>query len=525
MIDETEVRGIPLASVPVQHGLLERLKAIWDAAWGNMPAPVEKPAPKGEADANYIKSVVTQMSEAFHVSNDRLSKLADYRVMDKGYIATLLDQIVAASLTFEGNSGPATDVLSENRCFKVELGGYGTSAPAQVIRQILVDTRLRQRLPRYARDLLRDGDLFLEPLIDDNGNLVDLFSYPASQIIVRRDNKGRLLTGTDDRGNALAYQQVDSTGTVVASWHPHQLIHAKYDPVDSDAYSASSFLTRYRLLAKRIDWVESAMVTARLSRAWPRNKHLVDLTGKSNEEARKALERYVRSFTTKVTPNGIVSTVPLEPDSDIFVTKGYRTGPDQRLYPSLSDVELLDPNGSGFAADNDIRHLVNQLFDIVPAENLGLGERQSPDLTGEDVAYSLFLKNFQYTLEDQIVRRILDLGLLLRGYRAVPYALVFSQPTGSQSWKWADAQFRSSLAFRTELEAKATNRVEYLKRVRGYSEEQALAVLARYKEEEAEFGSLSPADKTGLIARGNMSAGLERDDDPVTEIIKSLETT
>jgi hypothetical protein len=493
---------IETATEQKQYGLMERLQQAWAIAVGK--AEPEKPQPQGLVDANYVASLLGKWQEIFAIDNSRQSRYADFALMDKSYLGKILDHIVMSATTFEGNSGATDDPLSENRCFKVEIGGYATSGPAQVLRQVLVDTKFRSKYPRWARDAAKWGDKFIEPIFDGS-TLVDLVGYPTSQIIVHRDGKGRLASGVDENGHPLAYQQINNAGTVVAGWYPHEMIHVRYSPSDEATYSACSFLDAYRQTFKRVEWLEQAMVIARIVRAYMRLVHEVDMTGKSTQEAKKQMEAYIRSFTTKVTPNGIVSDAVPNPEQDYFVTKWHKTQQDGKMVESLGAIKALDPNGAAFAVTNDVDHFVNQYFDLVPAEDLGLGKGVNPELDGQDIAFAHFIRNFQYTLEDQLIRRVFDIALIAKGYRNVRYSIVHPQTLGSQSWKLADAQFRLALSMKTHLESGTSDPVFWMKRLFGLSEEQAKAEV----EKGQTYLAAHPVDKgtdTSLAVAGNQSA-------------------
>lgn len=491
-----------LPPVQKQHDLMERLQQAWAVVVGK--AEPEKPQPTGVMDANMVIGVLGKWQEIFAVDNTRQARYADFALMDKGYLGKILDHIMTAATTFEGNSGSTDDILSENRCFKVEIAGYATSGPAQVIRQVLYDTKLRSKFPRWARDLAKMGDKFLEPIFLGT-DLVDVVGYPTSQIVVHRDNKGRLAQGVDDNGFPLAYQQINSAGAVLAGFYPHELIHAKYCPVDEASYSLNSFLDSYRGTFRRVEWIEQAMVVARIVRAYMRLIHVLDQTGKSTQEAQRNMERYMRSFLTKVTPSGVAERAVPEPEQDFFLTKWHKEGKDGRMYESLGDIKALDPNGAAFAVTNDVDHFMNQYFDLVPAEDFGLGKGLSPEMDGQDIHFAQFIRNFQFTLEDQILRRIFDIALIAKGYRGIRYSIVFPQTIGSQSWKLADAQFRLGLAMTSHLQAGTSDRVFWMKRLFGLSDEQARAVVdAGMKELKA--NPMSKGTDTAQTVQGHQSA-------------------
>lgn len=477
-------------------------------------SPVPKPDPqlpttRGVADASQLGALQREWNEAFSIAQDRQSAYTDYDKMDTGYISSILNAVVITALTFGDNDSPTDDVLAISNAFKVQIGGYASAGPAQVMRQVIEDTNLRRLLRPVLREVLKYGDAFIEPLVDGNGNLARLFPHHVRDITVNRDKKGDLELGSRN-GQPLAYQQRNDTGTIIAGWYPHEMIHVKFWPSET-AYSEFSFISPYRNAWKRLDWIEQSMVVARVTRSFLRVIWKVDLTGKSVEEGRKLMRNFASAMTRRDTPSGTQNKTPLAPDEDYFLSRGYRTGPDNKMYESLTDAQIIDPRNEGLANIGDVKHFQNSLFDRVPAEMLGLPVQQNQDLSGQEVLFSSLIRNIQQeVLESQLVRPVFDIALRLKGYnpKSLKYKIVWPHPATSGNWKLADAQFRLTLAARGWLEMRGASRMFWLKRMFNLSDDQAAEVLNQVEDEEKRFGTLNPSDRTGQIAKGNMSADL-----------------
>lgn len=457
--------------------------------------------------------------EVFGVSNARASRYFDFDHMDSGVVASMLDAITRSALRFDGNEA-YSDTLGENDCFKVHIEGYGTSGPRQVIEQIIEDTDLRGELRAITRDVLRNGDEFIEVQVDGT-NIVGIVPYRVDQMVVRRDIKGRLEAG-EDKDGPLAYRQYDS-GRLAGAWFPHEMLHLKYMPSRKFSYSIKGFLDDYRAIYKKISWIEESMVIGRTSRSFPRLIHYVDVTNKSAQDAKKILSDYIRAFTRRILPSGASEKVPLTPDEDIFIATGMTAGPDGKPIAKLNRVEHIDPNVNGLANIQDVKMFRQQLFDRVPAAMLGVQEQNATtELTDQELAFGDLLGDLQRILECQLIRKLFDYGLKLKGYYGkVRYDITWPQSVGSPSWKLADAQFRLSLKARSEIEFKGMSRKFYLKRTYGMTDEQATDLLVEAEAEEKRFGPLKPGDTTGLIAKGSQSAGLDPVQDYINEITKN----
>jgi hypothetical protein len=515
---EIERETIPVSSANIAPSLVERLQQAWVALVGKP----DKPETLGVVDASNVFSHLKQWEEVFSISGARQERYADFDKMDVGYVHIMLNQMVQSCLTFEENEGIADSILSVNECFKIQLDGYGSSGPKKVIEQVLEDTQLREQLPSITRDVIKYGDDFVELIVDNNQNIVDLFPHYARDIIVHRDIKGRLERGVDQNGIPLAYQQTDGS-RVVAGWYPDEMLHVKYAPSRKSAYSLYSFLDPMRASWRKVDWIEQAMVVARITRAYPRLVHKLDLTNKSNQEAKRVMGEYVKAFLRKFTPNNAASKTPHQPDEDYFIGNGHREGKDGKLYQTLNDINLLDPRGDAFVANQDINHFLKQLFSQVPGENLGLTDQRIADLTGQDVALANLVSYIQNrVLEKQLIRPVIDNALLLKGYRKVNYTVSWPSCIGSQSWRLADAQFRLALAARTWLEMRSAPRSFLLKRIFNLTTDQAEELLNQVEKDEKRFGLLNPGDKTAQQAVGNTSSSLDKLDPAMVEMMKEI---
>jgi hypothetical protein len=440
--------------------------------------------------------------------------------MDIGFFSAALDLTVAASLGFDGND-TSDSPLSVNDAFKIDISGYGTSKAAKVIEQVIEDTKLREWIYPIARDVLRDGDTYVEPLCQGM-DLLGIWYHDARQIVVRRDTKGRLEQGTTDVGGQqlpLAYRQVDAAGKILGAWFPSELCHVRHWPTLKSPYSEKSFISPYRDVWKKYQWVQESQVVARIVRSPTRLLHRVDLSGKSPKEAEETFKKYVRAYSMK-TGGGASAHQLMEPDSDIFIGTGYVPDGTGKAMPKLSDVEMLDPKGTGFAELGDIHMILDEMFAAIPSNALGVRDQNSNELTSQELAWQGSIRRFQRAvLERQLIRPLIDLGLSLRGFKNVSYNVIFPSPLANASWKNADAIFRASLAMVSHLDQGTTTREFWLKRLFGLSEEQAVAEVQKGLEQRTQY----PVDKGSSSAQrtaGNQSAGLDPAGDLINELVR-----
>ena len=231
-------------------------------------------------------------------------------------------------------------------------------------------------------------------------------------------------------------------------WAPDEMLHLKWRPDKKLKYSRGSFLEPLRRDWRRLQLMEDSLAVARMVRAYLRYVHYLDATGKSKEEAEKMLREYKRQLSLAKMPSGAYRQRPLEVDSDLFVATGYLTTPKGDVVESLTKIEAIDPRNTGLAEIGDIEHIRRKLFNRVPAEIVGI-RREERDITQQDVAFSRLIQFCQYeVLGKRLIKPVLDKALALKGYDPTgAYELIFPDATVRMSWRFADAFFRTSMAF------------------------------------------------------------------------------
>lgn len=404
--------------------------------------------PMGKADRSSPTALISAALRTAQERN-RQARYRDFNLMDVGDIAAMLDAVVDASLTFED--------VSTARGFKVEADDPSV--------QELFDTAIRDAdLQQVAEEILRDGlkygDGFAEPLFAA-GRLVGVQTYKPEEIFVTRDDKGRLATGKDDDGFFVAFQQ-RRQGRTLAGWQPWEIIHFKLFPSRKLVYSERGLLDAIRADWKKLQLVEQGMVVARVTRAYPRRVHYIDLTGKDRQEQERTLSRYITRLTGRVFGQRRTDDNDLpvsDVGEDLYLATGYSTGPDGKPYPKLNKVETEDPAIAGLAEMADVSYLRQKLWAFVPSDVVGIKRNTTGDLDSQDLAYTRLLRRCQKQLE-KFLRGIFDQVLLASGRLPgqVPYRVIMPAIDIRSSWKFADARFRHSLTLRNYLEVGAISR-------------------------------------------------------------------
>lgn len=458
-------RPVDEAKSPVPRDGLPTVEPI---GFGNELQPLDKSDRKNPA------AVVSAALRTAQERN-RAARYRDFDAMDNSDIAAMLDAVVDAVLTFED--------VSTGRGFKIESDDTKVQ---ELLNRAVKQADLQQLAEEVLRDMLKYGDAFVEPLFA-GPELVGAQTYQPSEIYVTRDDKGQLAKGKDDDGHPVAYQQ-KKNGSVVCGWNPWELIHFKFAPSRKLLYSRVSLLDSLRVDWRKLQLVEQGMVVARVTRAYPRRVHYVDVTGKDRVEQEDVLKKYITRMTKRQYGRKPVNDdgFPIvDVSDDLFITTGYDTGPDNKPYPKLNKTEIEDPATAGLSELADVIYLRQKLWSQVPSDVVGIKRNTTTDLDSQDIAFTRLLRRCQTQLERGL-RAIFDQVLLANGKLpgTVEYRITMPTIDIKASWKHSDARFRSSMTLRNYLEMGAISRRYALKQAYNLSD---LEIDKLWKEIEEEM--------------------------------------
>jgi hypothetical protein len=405
--------------------------------------------------------------------------------MDTGDFAALMDHLVESALTFEdqGDYG-----------FKLD----GTKSNALLVLEQMIDfTQLRSKVRTIALDMLKYGDGYAEAL-DVDGVIERVQTYYPKQIYVTIDQKG----------NVQKFTQLNYANQTVAEWAPQEMIHFKWDPSDREPYSKKGFLDDFRDDWKDLRRIEQGMVVGRVTRAYPRNVHLVDVTNKTPTDAQKSLLGYVRAITQKNPGRGDfggfqpVQRTDMAPNEDFFLPTGYIQNQDGQLSPRLHDIKLLDPRLDGLANIADVEYFRRKMFATVPSEIVGVGI-PNLDPSAQHRAYARLVKRLQVRLEAGL-RELFTQALVMAG--VAPDTLVFVWPSviSGENWKFQDAKYKEAMTEQIQIDAKEYPRSYFLKQ-KGHTQEEIDEMRKEIKLESELFAVAVPGADPGNPVAGKVA--------------------
>lgn len=420
-------------------------------------------------------SAVVQNALRAAQETTRAARYTDFDAMDSGDVGQMLDATVDSTVVFEDDP--------EIRVFKLE-------ADDPNIKDLLEAATKAANIREVAEEILRDGykygDGFGEPVFQKKA-LVGIQTYSPKEIRTARNDKGELLDGTDTDGFPIAFQQLKQ-GTIVAGWKPYEMLHFKLFPNRKKLYSERGMLDPIRATWRKLEMVEQGMVVARISRAYPRRVHYLDVTGKDRSEQEDFIKRFIYRLTNKsrgVKPTNSDGLPIIDVSEDLYLTTGYIPSPDGKsLQAMLNKTEIEDPATAGLSSLDDVYYLRQKLWSGAPSDLVGIKRNNTTDLDSQDLAYGRFLLRAQRQLEKWL-RGVFDQVLLAAGKNPdeVQYSIILPTVNVRGSWKYADARFRESLTLRNYAEMGAISRQWMLARAYNLSEQEIKKIWAQIEEE------------------------------------------
>jgi len=225
---------------------------------------------------------------------------------------------------------------------------------------------------------------------------------------------------------SYAYEQYyPGTNNFIAGFLPWQITHLRWNHRGSDKYGRALGYTA-RVAWRKLQAMEEAMCINWLTRAFARLLFELDITGKSEEEAKRYIGEFKASLQSRKMASGVQGTEVMSIVKDIHIGKGYREVAG-KLYESLNDVKVLDTSSTGFTNLNPIEYYRNKMLTSfrVPHAYLGLEKdvNSKATLYQEDKRFSRAIRSVQGVLSDYI-EQMAVLELILHGEN--PYKARFT---------------------------------------------------------------------------------------------------
>lgn len=244
-----------------------------------------------------------------------------------------------------------------------------------IINDLMRDCQINSKLSSWARILLKDGDLFLNPVIDvDTKRIKTIKRLPAISMQRNDDMMGNF------QDLEAAFRQIDPISLSIIDNFPLWAVnHIRYDHEEGDRYGSSQYL-QARGYWKKLKMTEEDLVIRRRTRAIPRRLHTVgnkDNPGGWADVQNYRAQNHLDGRTSQIT------------------TDYYGNG--------LTDIKNLDGDAH-LDAIKDIEHLqeVYMIGTGVPLHMLGFGRNVNRDIVEDQIK--------QFQLDTQELRDLLEFG-------------------------------------------------------------------------------------------------------------------
>jgi len=359
--------------------IFKRLAVTQGPAQGETTLPVDRSTPNA-----------MELSEKFKAETERKAVIEACRMMYKTDPRVKKMMLTLARDTLKGG-------------FSVKTANEQAKAEADALQTRL---GLNQKLERYVRLSGRDGDSFLQNVIDENLNIVSLTRKPTLQVRRATNDADQFTDAT--RAFWMAdemYWGMEPPKTAIwfAQW---EMIHARWE-WDEESRYGSPMMAAATGTFKKVTEGETDIAVRRKVRAAMRYHHVIE-GGPADVEAYKENNKAALNNTN------IAS-------ADFFSNK-----------PGGISVVQGDANMDQIA---DVKHHIETLgmAGDVPLALIGYGGDLNRDILGEKKEeYEEMLRQVREWVVDEMIRPLLELQWLLKGIlpEGVEYEIVWKHATG-----------------------------------------------------------------------------------------------
>ena len=378
--------------------------------------------------ASYADSPQIYEIEMFRIATDRMSIIEDINELcgENGDIRfQRANQLIAADATAGGFSvivqGSERDKARKRKQGKAfPYSSPGTNRAQQVIDEFLLRTKLNRLAGQHAAALLREGDLFLNVLVDlQRGLVTQVRRAPTLSIKKNVDEYGEFFDplrafSQFDTLNPAALQFLRPPECSRRDFAIYQMNHIRWMPDESKIYGCSQYAVarkNYRMLQE----MEKALAYRRMYRSVSKRAHKLPEGASPDDVVRYKRENAMIDANGKPTRNAHLL-------SDFVGNVDVTALHDQANLDEIADIELMENN--------------IWVSLLVPKPLITGGQSINRDIL--KVQYPKYLESLQ-TITDTLeygdsqmysgYRDIIDLQLMLSGINpeTVKYDIVWKQ--------------------------------------------------------------------------------------------------
>lgn len=428
----------------------------------------------------------------------RVQRYGKYKALDRN-----LAEAAAALNVYADNIVSGTIGGEENYSVTIDETEPNIEALEEIVTEAEKRCKIKDLIWDLARDMVRDGDVFLEPVIvqvpDSGKYMIDrLKTLPVAEVMADVNEYGSF------KDEQFPYYQKPSGQTEIIKFEWWRCIHFKTGNAVY-GYEKSLFANAALRIGKQMIWIDEALVIARLTRAWKRFAYMIDTKSLGPDEAMSYVERFLQRIKSKTvitdTTRGrteLMDAPPL-PDEDVGIPVGENTKADVR---ELSG----DMNVANIA---DVEYLQRKFLMAVtvPKAYVSLEEGVNARATMGyiDVQFARQVRRRQGSLKPAL-RKIYEMIFTLAGvdHRSFKWEVEFPElATSDEMQKWQMMQIKVAIA-QTLLQGLGVVNQDYvLKELLEFDDEMIKKYAAIYQEpQQPEIGPdgqpVAPADNVQL---------------------------
>lgn len=396
-----------------EDALLDRIRAgIVRAIQPKLPKETQKPREDSLAGFAVGAGYLDDLTSAFTKPGTDLEAVyEDMREMDDSVteVATAVDTLSEDAMTPD-----ATQPLPFRFVFEQEAPRL-----TEVVNELFDRLNITGLLVDIAREALLMGNEFRQIGVNKEMQVVDLMYLAPETMRVQTDKHGRFDPEPDpEEPLTWPYAQYINE-SFKAGYFAWEVAHARWKTRGGSLYGSPLFYTA-RWPWRKLIAMEDALVLNWLTRAFARLLFKLDVTGKSDKEARAFIKQFQAELQTARIGARRTSQSSLAVIRDIFIGLGHHQLAG-RVQPGLANVEVLDTSGSVFVDVAPLEYYRGKILMAgrVPRAYLGLEAdiNAKATLVAEDRKYAKTLQTVQQMV-GQVLLKIYYLECLLQGIDA-----------------------------------------------------------------------------------------------------------
>lgn len=377
-------------------GLVSRITKLWTTSTPSLgPQPLERDTTASGSTSVELGSR-NPWGDFFRTSTDRLATYDDVEELDSQSeeASTALDIISNNATSSEDGSQHSCDITSPN------------ARVQQIIEETEQYTRIHDRIAHLTRNCLKYGDLFVEVVINGQGQVTDLRQLPARTMYRNEDEYGNLMMGTpryeggkcvNNEGECAFEQRNADTKQIIAAFYPWQIIHLRWNHDGTNKYGRSH-LRVARSTWKKLHAEEESLIMGRLVRALLKLIFYIDTTGQSEAQKRATVREFKQAMNRRVQIDGSRES-PWSVMTDYYLTTETIPMRGGQVVQSQSKIDTIDPRNEGLQQIEDVKHFHRKFLGVlrVPRSYLGFEEdtQGTAQLSQEEVQYIRLLRDVQ----------------------------------------------------------------------------------------------------------------------------------